>query len=177
MTGEGGLGSDKSMDNANAPQLLRRGVRDRDGRRRMRVFGRLLDAVVGFEDVPYRRARGHLTACLEDPAALDRYRDHQGLFLVLGPADEPVHVLTPRHLTGSALADRRQARALEGSSRGSLRFGDAPQTLYGVLEVSIVDVHLASGTGVDLLDQLPVLVANLTTDVRGNQGAAVLDSG
>src|SRR5215210_9279962 len=175
MIGEGGLGSDKSMEDA--PKLLRRGVRDRDGRRPMRVFGRLFDAVVGFEDVPYRRTRGHLATRLENPTALDRHRDHQGLLLVLGPADEPVHVLTARHLAGSALAYRRQAGALEDRCCRPFRLGDAPQALYGVLEISIINVHLAGGIGVDLPDQLPVLFADLAPDVRRNQGAAVLDSG
>src|SRR5919202_2560187 len=138
-------------------------------------MGRLLDAVEGLEDVPDRRGGGHLASRLEDPAAFDHYRDHQRPLLVLGPADEPVNVVAARHLTGPALADRRQARALEGRTCGPFRLGDAPQALYGVLEVSLINVHPAGGLGGDFLHHLTVLVAHLDPDVRGDQGAAVLD--
>src|SRR5215218_547899 len=95
--------------------LLRRGalvhwlLSDGLGVRRMRVLGRLLDAVVGLEDVTHGGARTHLAAGLECPSTFDHNDDHQrvGLF-VCGPADVPVHEITAAgQLASTALAKRR----------------------------------------------------------------------
>src|SRR5215207_388150 len=191
MTGEGGLGSERSAWDTGITLLLRRGLGGRvdggvfarrrtEGRRagRMRVLGRLLDAVEGFEDVAHGGGRGHLAARLESPTVLDHHDDYQGLLLVLGPTNEPVHEISsdPR-LARAALADNIQLRVDEGAPGRSLAFGDPPQTLYGVQEVGVVDAHLARGFRGDPLDQLAVLVANLAPHVRGDEGAAVLDGG